>query len=198
MSYDNKDFWSQYQDYLEEVRPRHAYVIDTLLNGMLKKRLHLLDLGCGKCREAKSLINPGLYFGVDQVFEPDETTLGRKLDYRKDGEYIADWIPFPPNCFSSFFSAEITAPPEENYLLYENIFRTFPSIGWGIVSGFFYGNRKNQKTVTETGGLTSYQTIENPADFISKTFEEGRFVFPVPSKMFGPDVYEVWKLLVRR
>jgi len=55
-----------------------------------------------------------------------------------------------------------------------------------------------QERVEEAGELKSYQTLEHPEDVISDIFTEKRVIIPAPSKMFGPDVYEVWKFFERK
>ncbi|NCN51545.1 hypothetical protein GW931_00875 [archaeon] len=44
----------------------------------------------------------------------------------------------------------------------------------------------------------SYQTLENIEDVFSEVFSEMRTLLPVPSKMFGKDVFEVWKYFERK
>ncbi len=62
----------------------------------------------------------------------------------------------------------------------------------------FYESKRDLETVGETGGIVSHQTIEDPAKYISEAFSEFRIHMRTPSRMFGEDVIEVWKILSRR
>lgn len=203
MSYEDKSFWEQYEEYIEESLPRHRRAVNMLLHDKFPHNGVLLDLGCGQCMEAADLIEPLQYIGVDQnppskwILEGTERKV-HKLDYRKDSldrvcisEYHVDF-------FSSFFSSEVTETYPQNERLYEKIFQSFPSLQWGLVSGFYYRGRRNEAKVEETGGIVSYQSIWDLADVESEVFEETRLLVKAPSKMFGPDVIEVWKLLERK
>lgn len=195
--YDNKLFWDKYKNYIKECYPRHFKVTQMLRStSYATVGQRILDLGSGACKESKSLFWPSRYFGVDANVDPKEE--GILCDYRKDFDRILKEIPFSPQCFTSIFSSELTAPQEENYSLYERLFRTFSSIKWGIVSGFYYGSKRNEKVVKETGGLESYQSILDLSEIKSSLFREIRIQIPGPSKMFGDDVIEVWKLLERK
>jgi hypothetical protein len=69
------------------------------------------------------------------------------------------------------------------------------------VSGFFYTSHLGKAIVGETGGITSWQTLEPILAVSSDVFTERRITMPVPSAMFGPElnhVYEVWKFFQRR
>lgn len=99
--------------------------------------------------------------------------------------------------WTSLFSTEITAPYPANYELYKYIFEN-SKIKVGVVSGFYYANRKTEAVVGEAGGILSYQTLESLEDVKNDVFDEIRSVVHVPSKMFGEDVYEVWKLFIRK
>ncbi len=83
------------------------------------------------------------------------------------------------------------------YNFYRRIFRELP-IQLALVSGFYYENRIKEEQVKETGEIVSYQSIEDQREFMCPEFIEFRTHLPVPSKMFGEDVIEVWKLLVRK
>lgn len=194
MSYTEKSFWDQYKDYVEESLPRHQRVIEMFLG--FERPLSQLDLGCGGCKEAKQLLSPNLYFGVDAAVDPAGD--GVLEDYRKHLWRVADSLYFPPECFTSLFSSEVTGSFISNSVLYDRLFRMFPSIRYGIVSGFYYGNRRDQEKVTENGGLESYQSIQDIHETMSPYYKETRILLPAPSTMFGRDVIEVWKFLERK
>lgn len=198
MGYEDKSFWEQYAEYVEESLPRHRRAVNMLLetvSGMSWDR-NLLDLGCGQCREADTLLDPLKYLGLD-VNPPERDDCVQK-NYRADIFEAKDLILFEPDCFSSIFSSEVTGTYPQNERLYEKVFRAFPSIKWGIVSGFYYGNRPTAPKVLEAGGIVSYQSIAPLEECESEVFDETRLLVKGPSKMFGPDVIEVWKLLERK
>jgi len=56
----------------------------------------------------------------------------------------------------------------------------------------------DQNPVKENGGIESYQTLDKKGDFYSDLFEEIRLSSSVPSNMFGSDVIEIWKILLKR
>jgi hypothetical protein len=150
----------------------------------------VLDLGCGEAQEFRRFGPAGRYCGVDSTAKAANV----RLDYRR-----MDWRAWPvcATAFVSLFSVEITSTPSANYRLYEQLF-THKNIGSGLVSGFYYTDRKNENPVKEVGGVTSFQTLESVEDVVSPVFTETRIVLPVPSAMFGPNVVEVWKFLRRR
>ncbi|NCN51544.1 hypothetical protein GW931_00870 [archaeon] len=63
-------------------------------------------------------------------------------DYWSSGNLQKLINPSKPTSFVSLFSSEIIAPFEENYKFYERIFKEIPSVNGGLVSGFFYKNKK--------------------------------------------------------
>lgn len=107
-------------------------------------------------------------------------------------------LPFTPNAFVSLFSVECFHSTPEKYEFYEKIFKTFSTIEFGLVGGFFYEGRRGEEKVGETGNIVSYQTIEKPWKYTSNWFTEFRMHIRTPSKMFGPDVVEVWKFFIRK
>jgi hypothetical protein len=191
MSYDNT-FYQLYQNYLEEhsVRDSHDWMF-----GVIYHLLHpgdVLDLGCGHSME---FFHYGSYMRGYKGIDLNAEIPNIRADYRTfdfSDEQFND-ITF----FISLFSSEITAPHQENYKLYERIFKELPNLRNAVVSGFYYPSKKNENPIGEAGGLVSYQTLERIEDVESKIFSEKRIVMPVPSKLFGPDVVEVWKILQR-
>jgi hypothetical protein len=88
-------------------------------------------------------------------------------------------------------------PAFDKYAFYEKIFMEY-DIQMALVAGFYYRNRIQEDKVTETGGIVSYQSIEDQRNYPCNNFIEMRTYIDVPSKMFGDDVVEVWKLLIRK
>ena len=201
MGYD-KEFYNAYKAYLEEpaVRKAHDFIFSVAdLNNNFND---VVDFGCGAFNEFYVHANPLEYVGIDANAVPEEN-MGKRIiaaDYRKTDDIAKIIHPNWPTAFVSLFSTEITAPTAENYKLYEQMFRQLPTIKSGLVSGFYYASKKNQNPVGEVGGIMSYQTLESIEDarIQSKVFEEKRIILPVPSKMFGPDVFEVWKFFERK
>lgn len=225
MSY-NKDFYKQYKKYLKEKRVRHVHdKVFGLFYKFMEDREenpNILDLGCGQCQEFccndSNSDKRGFYIGFDVNIEENkdedeedlETFFGSycfRLNYRdenfvKSAKEIyhkicqpSDW---ESDCFVSLFSTEITASAEENQTLYERLFKEIPTLRYGLVSGFYYSSKKDKVVIEETGGITSWQTLDSIEDRNSDKFSEMRIYVPCPSKMFGEDVIEVWRILERK
>lgn len=195
------EFYLQYEAYLKEesVRKAHDWVFSLLSEDFEQ----VVDLGCGKSREFYYNAFSRRYIGIDKNADPvkhnswagnyrDIDVLKAAFD-RAVGEQF-----YLPTAFVSLFSTEITANEEENYRFYDLLFTTFPTFKSGLVSGFYYSRKKNRSLVYEPGGVYSYQTLESLEDVPSRIFSEKRITLHVPSKMFGDDVYEVWKIFERR
>lgn len=195
MSY-NEDFYKLYDEYLEEqeVRRQHDFVLGLVAYGnehALTDRV--VDLGCGLC-EFETAVCPYAYLGIDDRSHK----AGLRLDYLSERQLVLDKVRgFDATAFVSLFSTEIVMQAPS--LLYEKLFDV-PSIHVGLVSGFYYANRKYENPVTEAGGLVSWQTLSPPEETAQgRNFRErARIVLPVPSKLFGPDVYEVWRFLEKK
>lgn len=201
----NQDFYKMYAEYLQEdpVRASHNLVFEQFQR-LAKGDLQVLDLGCG-LGEFWQYGAPVKYVGVD-VNDVSELGGDFKLiqaDYH-DLQGVSQRLrrrfarPYLPNAFVSLFSVECFHPAAERYEFYGNVFRIFPTIEFGLVSGFFYESRRSEEKVGETGGITSYQTIEDQWLYTSSAFTELRMHVRTPSKMFGQDVIEVWKFFTRR
>lgn len=179
-----------YGSYLHEptVRGAHDWVFSLVKSHPAFQCV--IDLGCG-LREFGRHTKPSVYIGMDTL------ELGQLLhgDYR-DPDALG--VINGASAFVSLFSSEITAPAEDNRALYERIFRQCLNIEAGLVSGFYYVSRKCEPVVGEAGGIQSYQTLDAIEDYESELFTEKRITLPVPSKAFGQDVIEVWKLFERR
>lgn len=201
MPYDTS-FYESYKKYLLEpsVRQAHDWIFEICgLNAHYRK---VVDLGCGVCQEFDYYTQPEKYFGVDlNVDDCYLKGLGREITVRKynsRNRNLWNELPFKPTAFVSLFSLEITATAYDNYYFYDEIFSNNENIKAGLVSGFYYFNKKNENPVEEVGGIFSFQSLDSPEDFVSKWFVEKRIILPVPSKMFGEDVYEVWKFFDRK
>lgn len=192
--YANDEFWAAYAEYVKETRAVHQRVT-TLLTGH-RPLTAIVDLGCGRTKEALRLFSPLRYIGVDA-----DPAVGADItmNYR-DVEGLRLAMKHPnletlrhPSTFVSLFSTELTASPEVNTEYYAKLFNTFPSLRRGVVAGFYYSRRRTEPTVSEAGGLTSWQSIGD----LTVSMRETRVALRVPSKLFGDDVVEVWRLLER-
>lgn len=195
-TYGTDDFWQQYEEFVAQNAYRHRKIIDGLLDSWstrwnLRNMRQYLDLGCGRAKEATQLFGPP-FVDVDNDPKAMPTLV---LDYRKDFQRI-EALKKKFYFFTSLFSTECTASQVDNVLFYEQLFKTFRSLKFGIVSGFYYRSKEDQVIVKETGGLESFQSIGRLAN--SEIYAEYRLESEAPSKLFGPDVIEVWKLLVKR
>ncbi len=203
MGYD-EEFFEKYRNYLQEetVRRVHDGMFRTFFSfsqGRLpnlqniidaKPPIEVIDLGCGLCQEFKLYGWYNFYFGVDKM------PVGG--DYFEQADYLTYPITRSDNTFVSLFSTECCLSAEDKYAFYNKLFSENPNIRYGLVSGFYYKDRVEDKKVEEAGGLVSYQTIENPQNHRSKWFDEFRVYADVPSALFGPNVVEVWKFFNRR
>lgn len=192
MGYD-AEFFADYKKYLREPRVRRSH--DRAFNWFNDNCPHasVVDFGCG-LGEFYRFARPHWYIGFDQMVR-DVDFPSAELDYLRD-----DWqkyLFFTPNVFVSLFSVEAFLPVSERYAFYAKTFRENPTITCGLVSGFFYRDRRDQETVGESGGIVSYQTREAPGDHPCEGFEEQWLVLGTPSTMFGESVVEVWKLFFR-
>ena len=194
MAYD-AEFYRMYQAYLREeiVRTNHDRVFECFYKFTQPTQLFVADLGCGLGEY--SLYGPYTkYVGVD-INDTGQVRNFVQTDYHSLD--FVNLLPFTPTAFVSLFSIECCHSVEDKYALYEKIFTGISSMRYGLVGGFFYESKRNLETVGETGGIVSYQTIEDPSRHISKTFSEYRMHVRTPSKMFGEDVIEIWKILNR-
>jgi hypothetical protein len=196
----NDNFYIEYKKYLREpdVRAAHGKMFRLfdliLLNGISKTKI--VDLGCGVCEFTHhEFRNKNNYFGIDK----------NNFDNREDviiGDYLnlnlLDETPFKPDVFISLFSTENMMPAQEKYKFYEELFKKVPTLEFGMVAGFFYKSHKTDYVVQETGEIVSYQSIEAQKDYDSSIFWEIRTHIDVPSKMWGPDVVEVWKFFINK
>ena len=164
---------------------------------------HVLDLGCGLTQEFLRHAAPYIYTGIDRMVEPSfiEQGIRRKKFTRNvfDADYrnvdVTIGIARAAGCTSvvSLFSTEITGCLSENTNLYERLM-TESFVRTIMVSGFYYAGLCGQETVSETCGI-SYQSIAPIEKAESSIYDEMRVVIPCPSKLFGDDVVEVWRLL---
>jgi|SRR3989338_4523723 len=200
MAYD-QDFYNAYNAYLKEGAVRSAHDKIFKIARLNKDFDSVIDLGCGLFNEFLVHAKPYKYAGIDLNVDSAKIDKGIHLingNYRRIHDFEELIRLKQPASFTSLFSSEITSTPDRNYALYQTIFDTFDTINSGLVSGFYYVSKKGQNPIVETGDIESYQTLEDIEDVISHVFEEQRIILPVPSKMFGQDVYEVWKFFSRK
>lgn len=206
MSDYTKNFYELYLDYLGEdtVRESHDSAFKYFLNNY--KASKILDLGCGLSEFAR-YASPEEYLGIDLNAEVKKYNKNNIIiaDYRNNN--LSDLInPFKPDSAISLFSVEITAPKgvesfsaqvNSKYDMYVKVFRELPSVKVMLVSGFYYRNKMDENPIRENGGVVSYQTLEPKQEGYDDVFSELRFDTVTPSKMFGDDVVEIWKVLER-
>lgn len=196
MPYD-ANFYRMYRKYLEEpmVRQNHDRIFGLFASFLLPESPQVIDFGCGLGEYAIYDSRHSAYIGIDHNRENHNTSF---IFIQADYLSLAFSSPLPPNAFVSLFSIENCHPLAVKYDFYERVFAAFPTIRCGLTGGFFYESRRDQETVTENGELVSYQTIEDASRHISSHFVELRTHLYTPSEMFGRDVVEVWKFLVRK
>ena len=196
-----KSVYDSYARYLQEstVRDAHNIVFTAARSISPAFTDAVVDLGCGLSEFYKHA-EPRTYFGLDLNAEPLEFRNFTRAagDYRNMQLLYAQLSRTRFTAFVSLFSTEITAAPETNQGLYERLFRWFPSMQAGLVSGFYYAQRKHENPVVETGRLISYQTLGAIENHNSPVFNQIWITLPVPSLMFGADVIEVWRILTRK
>jgi SAM-dependent methyltransferase len=190
MSYD-KDFFNQYSDYLKEnsVRISHNSAFR-----LLADYHSVLDLGCG----LGEFLN---YKYFNEYIGMDIENRGLPSQYFIQGDYTIskfDNLPFEPTLVVSLFSIEACYSYKDCNHFYEKIFALLPKVNRIMSSGFFYLSKSKDETVGETGGITSFQTISDPEFYNNSIYSESRYITETPSKMFGPDVVEVFRYLERR
>ncbi len=194
MAYD-QNFYRMYQAYLleETVRASHDKAFEHFRRFTQPMSLLVVDLGCG-LGEYSLYGSYTKYVGID-VNDAGQVKSFVHADYHTSS--FLKLLPFVPTAFVSLFSIECFHSAADKYALYNRIFFDIPSIKHGLVGGFFYESKRGLETVGETGDIVSYQTIEDPSRYISEAFSESRIHLRTPSKMFGDDVIEVWKILSR-
>lgn len=190
----NEEFFDEYEEYIRqpEVRELHDDIFS-----MLSKNVPLysvVDLGCGRSKEFYRFYRPNVYVSVD-------SNSGTKADI------ITDYRVDPYNTvkiasslrkdvitgFVSLFSSEIHGTIQENYELYGKLF-TYPAIQMGLVSGFYYKDKKDKAFIDSIG---VHQTLESIEEVEHPTFRELRIIIPCISNFFEEEI-EVWKLFTRR
>ena len=196
MPYD-ENFYRMYREYLQEpvVRSNHDRVFSLFASLLLPDSPRVVDLGCGIGEYKTYDRSHAEYVGID-LNNTGSVAPFLQADYLKLN--FGNLLPFSPNAFISLFSIDCCHTAEKKYDLYNRIFSVFPTVRCGLVGGFFYESRRHQETVSEAGGVVSYQAVEDPSLYISALFTELRIHLRTPSQMFGSDVIEVWKLLVRK
>jgi len=199
MSY-NQEFFDEYKNYLQEptVRNVHDLMLQTFSDSFPKWKypFNIIDFGCGQCCEYLNYGQFSGYAGLD--LNPPLHPGCFKADYtRMHGEDMKWFAPYAFHGFVSLFSTECCLTRIGKYEFYRKVFRE-TDVQMGLVAGFYYKSRIQQEKVEETGGIVSFQSTEDQRDFMCPEFIEYRTYIDVPSKMFGPDVVEVWKLLIKK
>lgn len=198
MAYDT-DFYRAYAQYLREFTVRRAH--DRVFAAVQSQRAfgNVVDLGCG-LSEFHQYTEPRRYLGIDLNAPQEQQGNSFRLvtgNYR-DVDFVREQTRQQrPTAFISLFSSEITAPKDDNRTLYEALFAAIPSLRAALVSGFYYERRKHENPVRETGDIVSYQTLGTIDEYPSPVYDQYWLTLPVPSKMFGDDVVEVWRVLTR-
>ena len=187
MAYDEK-FMEAYEEFLLEppVRSFHDWCLSIAkLNPAFD---NVVDLGCGTTEFLK-FAKPSTYAGIDE--HPNKPYVMR-------GDYRKMKLTFPAaTAFVSLFSIELTGKIDENYALYKQLFEQNLSMQAGLVGGLYYWDKKLSNPIEETGGIVSFQTLENLEDVRCDIFTEKRLIGWVPSKFFGREVIEIWKIFER-
>jgi len=158
----------------------------------------VVDLGCGRSQEFRQHGIWESYVGFDEnaSSNPSEPQDPRPGNYR-DPAFLAELEGKPITAFVSLFSTEITASAAQNTEYYQELFRRIDGLRWGLVSGFYYRSSKNVNPIEETGGLVPWQTLHALEDQQVPEYREMRLVEEVPSRLFGPEVTEVWRIFER-
>jgi hypothetical protein len=203
MTHDS-NFYKVYAEYLKEPRVRKVHDRVLFLANYLDYSFkRVIDLGCGQGNEFRHHCwvgsnDDGLYVGIDHNVELSIGSHVKTLpaDYRKIDTISSFIEKYELTSAVSLFSIECTASCAENYAFYEQLFRN-TKIKSMLSSGFYYSHAKNQETIIENGNIL-YQTIENIESVVSSVFGETRIIVLCPSKLFGEDVIEVWKILERK
>jgi hypothetical protein len=195
----NDHFYELYTGYLAEERVRKVH--DAVLQAaMLHPALQrVVDLGCGQGNEFFHYGKPALYVGLDQNAAPihEARRIRLKADYR-DVNVIKEIVgQHALTAAVSLFSTELTWPPKANHIYYEGLFRQ-TTIQAVFVAGGYAEHAEGEETILEAGNLVSYQTFGG-FEGLSPTslFDETRICIACPSKMFGEDIIEVYRLLQR-
>jgi SAM-dependent methyltransferase len=205
MSY-NKDFFDAYRKDVAqpEIRAIHDKMFDIFkyLDGYeYRCRMDIVEFGCGIGEFYNYLEkNHGCvddYIGIDKNWKESGMPV-IQADYLQDDVVL----PFKPIAFVSIFSSELIMPWTKAYEFYEKIFKEYPTINTGMVAGFYYKDQRlNDLKVKEVYDIESYQSNDNlrSYDHTRSNFTELRSYVPrnVPN-MFGPNVVEVWKYLIRK
>jgi hypothetical protein len=205
MAYDD-EFFKMYVEYLQEptVRANHDAAFRLFRTFCGDVYHNVIDLGCGSYEFVCYGSGVMKYCGVDKTLRG---SIGRHIE-AVEYDYLAPDVMnvpsllradhrFSPNTFVSLFSVEPIIHEEQRYAFYTNLFETCPTLKYGLSAGFYYTSLSNQATVGETGGIISHQTIDRPYEYPHPLFTETRILMETPSKMFGKDVVEVYKMMKR-
>jgi len=200
MGYENEEFWREYKEYRLETNKYHCIFFNSFFPE--KFYYNVLDLGCGREPLIKYYrVNPDFYTGVDKY--TDE--FGFKYDYIEESEktyWLGNGLKI--DTVVSLFSSELIIHPFERIKFYEDLFNkigkkgSFLGLRNILVSGFYYENQKHDEECLVDDGLAGSSWSSLPILRKSDIFDEKVISMRVPSKMFGVDVVEVWRLMSRK
>lgn len=195
----NDDFYKLYADYLEEptVRAAHGWIF--AIAGENSDFDRVIDFGCGRHCEFREHFRPTSYLGID-VNADEQQAYTLQSDYRAldlTTKFNQEFFGYYDS-FVSLFSSEITDWIWMNVAFYDRVFDCLPNIKSALVSGFYYSDQLHKGTVHEAGDIISYQSVDRPHCMKGRHFSVKEIVLPVPSKLFGDKVWEVWRFLERK
>lgn len=191
-TYAQSGFWAAYQEYADASAPKHRAAARALLpNATFVPQV--LDLGCGETQIARSLWHPENYIGLDLH--------ATRADHKADITDFEQVRPFlmqqETRLVVSLFALDVILPDPDTYI--NQIFSAASTVGYVLTSGFYYTDRRHENPTEERlpdgTALTSYQTLAPPKPLEYATQQQ--LHFPNPSKLFGPNVIEVWRLFTR-
>lgn len=196
--YDN-DWWLDYALWRDETKQAHTELLNLLWR--MPYNHATVDLGCGKLMMGRD-VTPYNYVGVDIDPHPmmevyswkdlREEAVHEKTAVVKQPMESIDWeevvaalAPRPVSVISLFAAELYLAEPEK---LYERAFMA--GVSQILSVGVRYPSAHVSSPVGEPGAYV-WQT--SCAETSQTHWDEMRVTKHVPSKMFGPDVVEVWR-----
>ena len=165
------------EQWATESRPRHRQGIRMLVDA--ERWDSMVDLGCGRMSIGSAVFSPYLYSTHGAILRIDadpEAQADLTANYREVTKFD-----LPGRMAAvSFFSTELTAGYLTNQALYAMLFTDNPNLTDIFAVGIFYERQKKVYQSTGPVGPT-----------------ESRVLLPAGSKMYGPDVVEVYRRIRR-
>jgi hypothetical protein len=193
--YGTDAWWDEYREFAWESLQRHRDAFERL---MYMAPWHLctynttFDLGAGRAGIGFNVVRASHTVHYVSYDADPNAKADHCVDYRTLSRLEPlDSQPSPITMVTSFFSTELTAGPHANQSFYRHLFKCNPELQTIVVAGMYYADKADHPSVTETGGIVSWQSI-GPV-----RTNETRLLIPAPSKMFGETVVEVWRRLDR-